>query len=259
MAMETTNGSALWRASILDSANRRWENFTNENSSLGAKAVQDIIGDNDGNMWFALFDAKGVSRLNRNRSWSTLKRPAACRAILFLPLPQTWPDVYGLGRITAALKFSGNNWIKHALEACEYLPAVTDFLRADSAVWVASQCGIFKLSPDLSVTCRIAKNRPQEFPSNDVRAIAVRNDTLWAGTHRDGLARVLGCNTAAKLDTIFLRDRQITALAYNRHGQLWAGTNNGLYLFDGTAFLQTLFMVLIRGSHQPPSHETRPM
>lgn len=231
-----------WGVSVLDSTNQRWKTFTNENSGLGSNEVRDIIGDNDGSLWFASLQSRGVSKLNNN--WSELKTEDGLRSNFTFAVAKDQ-----LGRLWVGTDRGGveiladGNWKKLMLDyaACggEADALVSDFLPDRAGMWVATKgCGIFRVANDLSLeaNCRIATNNPVGFPTNRVSVIAVRNDTLWAGTE-DGLFRFLvsnACSTPIKLDAHFLSDSDVTTLAYDATGRLWVGTEKGLCFFNGS-------------------------
>jgi ligand-binding sensor domain-containing protein len=233
--------------SMLDSTNQRWKTFTNANSGLGANAIRDIIGDGDGNLWFASLQNRGVSKLNR--SWTMLTTADMLSSNFVLAAAKDQFGRLWVGTDQGSVEvLSHGVWQKPLKNvSCNILPLVTAFLPDSSGMWVASQCGIFKfeLSSLLSelLPSRIRKDSPAGFPSNDVRAIAVRQNTLWAGTADAGLTRVLISASGASVSATFLDElpsRKVTALAYDARGRLWVGTDKGLTIHDGGRWIPTM-------------------
>ncbi|MCG3117958.1 MAG: hypothetical protein ALAOOOJD_00083 [bacterium] len=227
--------------SRLDSTNRPWKSFTNANSGLGSSEVQEIIGDDDGNLWFALSQAKGVSKLNNN--WSTLKTEDGLRSNFVYAVVKDDRGRLWAGTDSGDVEIlAGGTWKKrvlvnpHDFRFCDQQPVVRRFLPDRQRMWIATYgCGIFALSDDLSISHHIRANAPVGFPSNRVLSLAVRGDTLWAGTEA-GLARLVIADARATLSGKFLSGIKVTALAFDATNKLWVGTASGLWRYNGTAF-----------------------
>lgn len=234
----TNNG-----VSVLDSTNSLWRTFKVQNSGLAANLVVDMIGDNDGNLWFTFQDFRGVSKLDNN--WSELitadcimancPRSDFVQAIERDRFGHLWAGT-DAGEVEV---LDRGKWKLVKLDdgRCSQRPiTVSDFLSDRDSVWVATTgCGIFKVAADatLRVSAKIIRfpETPQ-FPDNRVFALAKskNNDTLWAGTYA-GLARIV-TRPAIKIDKVFFRNRIVTALAYDRQDRLWIGTNAGVMIYD---------------------------
>jgi len=238
------DGEMKWFAtsagvSVLDSTNRRWKTFTKENGP-GSDQVSDIIGDSDGNLWFGLLELSGVSKLNNN--WSELAATDGLESDFAYAVEKDRRGRLWIGTQAGGIQILERGvWRKPALvgdicldslsgvSRCSDTPFVTDFLPDQTGMWVTTAtCGIFKLSDFLTITNRFRQNCPVDFPSDRVNAIAVRNDTLWAGTDR-GLAQVL---LASRKVNVYLENTYISALIHDDRGRLWVGTDKGLCLFN---------------------------
>lgn len=227
--------------SRLDSTNRNWKSFTNQNSGLGSSEVQEIIGDDDGNLWFALSQAKGVSKLNNN--WATLKAEDGLRSNFIYAVAKDESGRLWAGTDSGDVEIlAGGIWSKRVLvnprdlRFCDQQPVVRRFLPDRQRMWSATHgCGIFAMSEDLSITHHLRVNAPAGFPSNYVLSLAVGGDTLWAGTDA-GLARLVVSGSNATLNGKFLPGIKVTSLAFGAAGKLWIGTARGLWLYNGTTF-----------------------
>ncbi|MEO1259134.1 MAG: two-component regulator propeller domain-containing protein [Bacteroidota bacterium] len=83
------------------------------------------------------------------------------------------------GEVTAAL--SMNDTLPVSIKNIKHL-----FISADKTLWISTNAGIFGLDKQLSVRYFDATDG---LPTNDVNAVAVQNDTLWAATTA-GLAKI---------------------------------------------------------------------
>ena len=255
------NGDIKWFGtdggiSVLDSTNQRWKSIRTSIGGLASNRVLDIIGDRDGNLWFGLGELKGVSKLNNN--WFELTRQDRLSSNVVRAVIKD-----GSGRLWAVTDASdsveilvGGTWKRVELTdaACEGEPLVSDFLPAPdrTGMWIATLgCGLFRVSNELRVTGRIRVNTPAEFPSNVILKLAGKNDTLWAGTTA-GLVRLLVSPKEIKVDKIFNRGNvpafpgdTVSALAFDKRGRLWIGTNRGITVFDGTRWSDPQFSLKV--------------
>jgi ligand-binding sensor domain-containing protein len=259
------NGDIKWFAtsagvSVLDSASQCmrvpgttkpcWKTFTNSNSGLAANDVQDLIGDRDGNLWFALLQNRGASKLNNN--WSELSTEDGLSSNFTYAVEQDsfgrlWvgPDVLGESTNGRVDILDGGIW--RALELydaqCMARPRARDFLSYGSDMWIATNgCGVIRVSKDLAITKRIRVNDPPgtNFPSNNVFKLALRYDKatpvgLWAATE-EGLVSILVRGQDCIIDATLkpaLPSTYITALAHDYGSRLWVGTVRGLSVYDG--------------------------
>jgi len=233
----TTSG-----VSVLDGATALWLAYHSQNSGLAGKAIFDISGDHDGNLWFAFQNELGVSRLDNNWSELTTKNLGGktCRRDDFF---------YAIENGAAGRLWSGNDLgdievlADGALKClpvdngrCQNLPsAARDFLPDQDGMWVATAgCGVLKVFNTFAVVSGSRLRRDNSgMPSDYVYALAMDKDTLWAGTAL-GLAKIVTKPFIAVVTTLAdgLPAKRVNALAHDATGRLWIGTTRGLVIYD---------------------------
>lgn len=235
----TANG-----VSALDGNSALWLTYNRQNSGLAGKEVLEVIGDDDGNLWFAFQNELGVNKLDNNWAELTTANVAGkhcLRSDFFYAIEQD-----GAGRLWCGNDSGEINVLDKGVWKCPAVddgrcrnlpPAVRDFLPDRDGVWVATAgCGILKISEVFQTGPRLRRNN-SGIPSDFVYALAMAQDTLWAGTFL-GLAQIV-TQPQIYIQNIFdnnLPAKRINALAHDERGRLWIGTALGLAIYDHGKF-----------------------
>ena len=108
----------------------------------------------------------------------------------------------------------------------------------DGFIWVGTQAGLARFDGTLFTT--FDKNNTREkIKHNYIRALLEdkKEKTLWIGTFGGGLARYTAGEFQSYTEQDGLPGKFILALAQDRHGILWIGTDRGLAEFKGGKFV----------------------
>jgi len=71
--------------------------------------------------------------------------------------------------------------------------------------------------------------------NNSIRQILIIRDTTWVATG-GGVVKIVGDSIINYPITGYSRDTNITCLTFDLSGNLWVGTTNGIFKFDGTTW-----------------------
>jgi hypothetical protein len=186
----------------------RWARFTPENSGLADLRVTQIIEAYDGTMWFVHPGA--VSRFD-GRAWQTF------------PATVTLPEDAG----SPVDDVSGVPWAAFGVVAVPSNGAVMD---SRGAVWVATDAGVFRQAPDTWENGTPAYRGMANYAVQDV--LRDSYGVLWIAAYDpvsaegsfsglDPIGQWLFFNAEAEPG---LASHDVTALAEDRFGGLWAGT-----------------------------------
>jgi ligand-binding sensor domain-containing protein len=141
------------------------------------------------------------------------------------------------------LRFDGNQWSAFTA-ATSGIPG--DFINAvvtDStgAVWVGTEEG--GLARYAGTQWTVFDTVNSDLPDNSISSLAAGNGCIWIGvrnvyTKKGALCKITG-STIIVYDTANsgLPGRYVYAVAIDRNGVVWAGTNKGLVSFDGSQWM----------------------
>jgi len=183
-----------------------WINYTTDNSTLPSNTVRAVaLNINDNSIWFASQDPSSgsscVLSINANLQW----QPAQ-----ILPPPYDLPIV--------AIAFDDHN-----------------------IGWFAKWQGVSSLNTKtLQWTHYTNESTKRVLPLGNVNSVTTDYDlTRWFGTN-SGLVRMIDTSWTKfnRLNTPQLPSDTVTALTYDRNGNLWIGTPHGVAVYNqaGTRF-----------------------
>ena len=108
---------------------------------------------------------------------------------------------------------------------------------ADGYLWFGAADGLWRF--DGVVFTHFSRQNTPQFTDQDVRSLAADDEGLWIGTGVGGLLRYRHGEFRRYGRAEGLPDEHIPCLAV-AGGKLWAGTENGLAVFDGERFTRRL-------------------
>lgn len=172
--------------------------FTASNRySLPSNNINAIANSNDGRLWFA---SKGGGVFWFNKSDSTFVQPAF----------SVQPEMMNVSAIAADAK---------------------------EILWIGSETGLYKYDYSSESSPEMI-NLEHKLPVRILSLLVDRKGFLWIGTHNSGLFRYQP-DTKKLVQYSYredvdwgLKSNTIRCLLERKDGSIWAGTENGLYVFD---------------------------
>jgi ligand-binding sensor domain-containing protein len=208
--------------------------FNNKNSPIPTNEVYGISADNDGNIWFGcgtkLFKYDGLTFTSYNVPTDKIISD------LLIDNGIIWIGTRGDGLFCYA-----NGLFEHISLADN--PMTTNTMSFSSVVdskgnvWIATHESLLKYDADDRWSCLFYKPNAWE---HRVLGLAVTNDgCTWAGLWESDtcLVKITERDTTYfTTDNSPLEKNSVNILATDKNNRLWAGTKQGLYLYDGSAW-----------------------
>ena len=108
-------------------------------------------------------------------------------------------------------------------------------VQTNAELWVAAAHGVIKLATGRGPRLINQSSTGGGLPADDVRCLALRDGLVYAGT-ADGIGFVSTLPDSDDTWTAFgaasLPNRAVTALEHDSTGQLWVGTEDGLFVLS---------------------------
>ena len=205
--------SVGYRRSVTDD----WKNYS-DGAGLGDMWTYDILFDKTGTMWVATW--KGASRLNRDNSFTTYATKDGLADKWVYALGIDCHGTYWFGTEGGVTRYDGKVWKSYTHK---------DGLGADLKEAIPG-------NPHHAESQHHADPSKGNLVSNPnyVMSLVIdKDDTQWFGTWGSGLSHFDGKEWRTYTTKDGLAGNFIFALALDKKGVLWAGTNAGVSRFDG--------------------------
>ncbi|MDO9372269.1 MAG: two-component regulator propeller domain-containing protein [Gammaproteobacteria bacterium] len=194
-----------------------WKSYP-EGAGLGDMWAYDIAFDKTGTMWVATW--KGASRMNRDNTFTTYATKDGLADKWVYALGIDSHGTYWFGTEGGVSRYDGKSWKSYTHK---------DGLGADLKEAIPG-------NPHHGQAAHHADPKKSNLASNPnyVMSLAIdRRDNKWFGTWGSGLSRFDGKKWKTYTTHDGLAGNFIFALALDKKGVLWAGTNGGVSRFDG--------------------------
>lgn len=194
-----------------------WKSYP-EGAGLGDMWTYDIAFDKTGTMWVATW--KGASRMNRDNTFTTYATQDGLADKWVYALGIDSHGTYWFGTEGGVTRFDGKQWKSYTHK---------DGLGADIKEAIPG-------NPHHSEPAHHADPKKSNLASNPnyVMSLVIdKNDTQWFGTWGSGLSHFDGKQWHTYTTQDGLAGNFVFALALDKKGVLWAGTNGGVSRFDG--------------------------
>ena len=222
---------------IYDKLTRQTRVLNTSNSNIAGNNVISLLKDGD-NVWMAIY-TKGLARYSvANSSFKLFKMPS----VKLGDENNVWTMCDdGLGNIwVGGPNISVINKQTGKAKLIKSLIGVncSSIRRKGNYIWIgASHLGIYKVDRHTFKILKhySAKSTVNRLPANDIVFIYVdSHDRLWVSISYYGLYCIdEKRNTIRKYDyNQGLTDNNVVAIEEDKDGQLWMGTENGLFRFD---------------------------
>ena len=199
------------------SASGNWKPYA-EGAGLGDMWTYDIAFDQAGKMWVATW--KGASLMNRDNTFTTYATKDGLADKWVYALGIDSHGTYWFGTEGGVTRYDGKQWQSYTHK---------DGLGADIKEAIpGTQHPIESLHHADPAKGNLASN-----PNYVMSLLIDKNDTQWFGTWGSGLSHFDGKKWQTYTTKDGLAGNFIFALALDKKGVLWAGTNAGVSRFDG--------------------------
>ena len=205
--------STAYRLSVTDD----WKPYP-DGAGLGDMWVYDIAFDKTGTMWVATWE--GASRMNRDHTFTTYATAEGLADKWVYALGIDSQGVYWFGTEGGVTRYDGKSWKNYTHK---------DGLGADVNEAIPG-------NPHHDQPAHHADPKKSNLASNPnyVMSLVIdANDNKWFGTWGSGLSRFDGKKWQTYTTQDGLAGNFVFALALDKKGVLWAGTNAGVSRFDG--------------------------
>jgi ligand-binding sensor domain-containing protein len=217
-----------------------WSTYTMANSPLPTNYIRSCAIDDSGNLWVGTHG--GALATFRGTSWTIYTPPfpdpsfSSLTSVAAARNGMKWAGTDGGG----LLRFDGSRWDAFTT-ATSGIPG--DFINAvvidsSGAVWIGAEDG--GVARYAAAQWTVFDTANSALPDNSVSALAAGNGCMWIGVRnvyakKGGLCKLTG-STMIVYDTANsgLPGEYVYAVAIDKNGIVWAGTNKGLASFNGS-------------------------
>ncbi len=198
-----------------------WECYPRSESR--AEATHDIAVASDGSLWCAL--GSRIARWDGGGGWTDYEKPASCVAVD--PAGRLWA-----GGDEGLHCFDGRTWRSFDRSDGLLSTRINDLsVDLDGSIWAATDNGVSHIALEVG-TPEIGPPKGQVTtfrPRGEVRCLGGTPREVWLGTD-SGAWRL---NVSEKRWSPFPNVGAVNAVAHERGGEWWFGTDSGLISFDG--------------------------
>ena len=212
---------------------KKWSNYTStgyrkstsdawtsypDGAGLGDMWIYDIAFDKTGKMWAATW--KGASSMNADNTFTTYatKDGLADKWVYAIGIDSR--GTYWFGTEGGVTQYDGKQWLSYKHK---------DGLGADIKEAIPGN----PHHTESQHHADPAKGNLASNPNYVMSLVIDKNDTRWFGTWGSGLSRFDGKKWLTYTTADGLAGNFVFALAVDKKGVLWAGTNAGVSSFDG--------------------------
>jgi ligand-binding sensor domain-containing protein len=235
-----------WDSGVSEFDGETWTTYTTADG-LASNYVDAIANDQVGNVWFSTGLDKstppgtigGVSKFGDSH-FTTYTLPEGLvdnwiTAIASDASGNTWFGTFE----GAVSKFDGTTWTTYT--SANGLPSInSSTIASDPAgnVWFGTDGGVIKYNGDSWTTFTLAANSITAIASDPKGNIWVGIELGCGRYYCDygGVSKFEGATWTNYTTADGLADNHVTAIASDKSGNIWVGTNAGVSEFDGTAW-----------------------
>lgn len=248
----------------------KWTVYDKTNSALPTNRIRSLAFDSEGNIWIGTeayedefsnteiggvvkFDGANWALYNHSDFGLPPDEEIDVTALAFDANGNLWMGTdYGLA------KFDGDKWNFYDTPIDDYYYDDVLAIDGNENVWTGARAYVYNqqqedggLAKFDGVRWRVFNTSNSPLTSNDVTAlVSDGKGNLWVGTHSyeensfphrnigGGLAKFDGTNWTVYSSTSNpkLPSNDVNSLAVDGSGNIWVGTDAGLFKFDGTSF-----------------------
>jgi ligand-binding sensor domain-containing protein len=214
-----TNGGGVSR---FDGTN--WTTYTPADG-LADLAVYSVAIDKKGDKWFGT--GKGVSRFD-GTNWTTYTTADGLTSNEITSVVIDRSGIVWIGTSIGSIhSFDGESWQTHSIGKTAFGNIIWSMaVDGNGNLWAAPQKGGVKMLPRAAWQVAI--------PKTVTTSIAIDNQgALWVGTYDKGVSHFDGRRWRTYTTADGLAGNNVWAIAIDRNGVAWFGTDNGVSRFDG--------------------------
>jgi ligand-binding sensor domain-containing protein/anti-sigma regulatory factor (Ser/Thr protein kinase) len=194
---------------------------------LNDVAVRNVMEDNNGNIWIATLE-NGLIKIQQKRISSFTVKPEMKQNFNALYIDKgriiagnnsgeiyVYDGVYALKKITLSSSVNADGWIRN-------------IIKCRPGIYVASQTGSFLLDEKTMQVKKSFYVLPANYNMSSKAVIRINDSVLCMGGH--SMAYLYNIVAGRKIDSV---QKRVTALAANNQGEVYIGSNSGLYKWAG--------------------------